>query len=146
MARNRGWSFIIAFLLGVLGASAFWLYGPYLENQIARRVAEAAKERPLPLPDKTTAAGKAGLAMLPGLRYQVVTDGKNILLADLKEGRVWRYYHHTREGGFAREDEGFLPVNLHFEGKRYSSARQVADAFDKPVNETKGGAAEAKAP
>lgn len=147
MAKNRGWSLIIVFLLGVFGASAFWLYGPYLEDQISRRVAEAVKERPLPLPDKAAAAGKAGsAAMLPGLRYQVVTDGKNILLADLKEGRVWRYYHHTREGGFAREDEGFLPVSLHFEGKKYSSARQVADAFDKASSDAKGGEAEGKGP
>lgn len=141
MARSKGWSFIIAFLIGVAGASAFWLYGPYLEDQIARRVTESGKGQLLGLtPGKVeTGAAKAGPALLPGLRYQMVTDGKNILLADLKEGRVWRYYHHTRDGGFAREDEGFLPLMLHFEGKRYPSAGQVAEAFDKPAGQAKSG-------
>lgn len=146
MARNKGWSFIIALLLGVAGASAFWLYGPYLEDQIARRVAEAVKDQPLAVtPGKMGAAPeKAGPASLVGLRYQIVTDGKNILLADLKEGRVWRYYHHTREGGFAREDEGLLPLSLHFEGKKYPSAGQVAEALDKPAGQARSGEGEAK--
>lgn len=143
MARSKGWSFIIAFLIGVAGASAFWLYGPYLEDQIARRVAEGMKGQPLGLtPGKVgagAAATKAGPALLPGLRYQMVTDGKSILLADLKEGRAWRYYHHTREGGFAREDEGFLPLTLHFEGKKYPSAGQVAESLDKPAGQAKSG-------
>lgn len=129
--------------MGVVGASAFWLYGPYLEDQITRRVAEGLKGQPLGLtPVKVggeAVATKAGPALQPGLRYQTVTDGKNILLADLKEGRVWRYYHHTREGGFAREDEGFVPLMLHFEGKKYPSAGQVAEALDKPAIPAKSG-------
>ncbi len=145
MARSKSWSFIIAFLIGVVGASAFWLYGPYLEDQIARRVAESRKGQPLGLtPGKVggeAATGQAGTAWQPGLRYQMVTDGKNILLADLKEGRLWRYYHHTREGGFAREDEGFVPLMLHFEGKKYPSAGQVAEALDKPAGQGKSGEA-----
>jgi hypothetical protein len=112
-----------------------------LEDQIARRVAEGVKGQPLGLtPGKVgagTAETKASPFLLPGLRYQLVTDGKNIILADLKEGRVWRYYHHTREGGFAREDEGFVPLALHFEGKKYSSAGHVAEALDKPVGQGK---------
>lgn len=146
MAKSKGWSFIIALLLGVVGASAFWLYGPYLEDQIARRVTEAMKGQPLAVtPGKAGAApAKAGPASLVGQRYQIVTDGKNTLLADLREGRVWRYYHHTREGGFAREDEGFLPLTLHFEGNKYTSAGQVAEAFDKPASQARSGEGEAK--
>ena len=145
MAKSRGWSFFIALLLGVVAASAFWLYGPYLEDQIARRVAESMKEQPAALtPGKVaTAAAKGGPAALTGQRYQMITEGKNILLADLKEGRVWRYYHHTREGGFAREDEGFLPLSLYFEGKKYPSAGQVAEAHDKRTEPARSGESEA---
>lgn len=148
MAKSKGWSFFIALLLGITAASAFWLYGPYLEYQIARRVADAAKGQPGALmPGKVgDEIRKPGSGTLTGQRYQMVTDGKNILLADLKEGRVWRYYHHTREGGFAREDEGFLPLSLHFEGKKYPSAGQVAEAHDKPVGKTRSGEGEAKTP
>jgi len=140
VAKRQGWSFTIALLIGVVAASAFWLYGPYLENQIARRVAETVRQQPLALtPEKVGAAAvKAGFPKVPALRYQLVTDGKNILLADLKAGRVWRYYHHTREGGFAREDEGFLPISLYFQGKKYPSAGQVAEALDKPAGGTEG--------
>jgi hypothetical protein len=144
VAKSKGWSFIITFLIGVTGASVFWLYGPYLEDQISRRVAGAAKDQPLVgLPGQPEAAAEAGSAAPAGLRYYMVTEGKNILLADLKEGRVWRYYRHTREGGFAREDEGFLPVSLHFEGKKYVSAAQVAEAFDKSGGRAKAGGDEA---
>lgn len=146
MAKSKGWSFFIALLLGIAAASAFWLYGPYLEDQIARRVTETMKGQPLAVtPGKAgEAATKAGPTALPGMRYQIVTDGKNILLADLKAGRAWRYYHHTREGGFAREDEGFLPLTLHFEGKKYPSAGQVAEALDKPANQAREGEGEAR--
>ena len=143
MARSKGWGFFIIFLLGVTAASVFWLYGPYLEDQIARRVAEGVKGQPMGLtPGKVgtgVAATGAGQTLMPGLRYQMVTDGKNILLADLKEGRVWRYYHHTREGGFAREDEGFVPLTLHFEGKKFASGGQAAEALDKPAGQAKSG-------
>lgn len=148
MARTKGWSFIVAFLIGVVGASAFWLYGPYLEDQIARRVAEGMKGQPLGLtPGMVGAeatAAKSAPAWLTSLRFQMVTDGKSILLADLKEGRVWRYYHHTREGGFAREDEGFVPLTLHFEGKKFISGGQVAEALDKPAGQAKSGEGGAK--
>jgi hypothetical protein len=135
VAKSRGWSFIIIFLFGIAGASIFWLYGPYLEDQVSRRVAGAMKDQPqagLPgLPGAAAEPGSTAQTAQAGLRYFMVTEGKNILLADLKEGRVWRYYRHTKEGGFAREDEGFLPVSLHFEGKKYVSAAQVAEALDK---------------
>jgi hypothetical protein len=148
VAKSKGWSFIIALLLGVAAASAFWLYGPYLEYEVSRRVAESVKKEPMGLtPGKVgSAAGAVGPATVAGQRYQLVTDGKNILLADLKTGRVWRYYHHTREGGFAREDEGFLPLSLHFEGKKYPSAGQVAQAYDKSAEPTASGEGEARNP
>ncbi len=148
MAKSKGWSFLIALLLGVAAASAFWLYGPYLEYEISRRVAGSIKKEPMGLtPGKVDSApAPAGSAAVAGQRYQMLTDGKNILLADLKTGRVWRYYHHTREGGFAREDEGFLPLSLHFEGKKYPSAGQVAQAYDKPAEPAASGEGEAKNP
>jgi hypothetical protein len=63
-----------------------------------------------------------------GSHYQMVTDGKGTFLVDLEEGRVWRYFHHTREGGFLREEEGFLPLPLFYGGKKYFSAGEVESA------------------
>jgi hypothetical protein len=106
------------------------------------------KGQPLALaPGKMGAAAKkVGPRAVLGFRYQLVTDGKNTLLADLKEGRVWRYYHHTREGGFAREDEGFLPLALHYGGKKYQSAAEVARTVDRPGSQAKTKEAETSSP
>ena len=32
--------------------------------------------------------------------------------------RVWRYFHHSKEGGFAKEDEGLLPVARYYGAKK----------------------------
>jgi len=137
MARGRGWSVVVVLLVGLLGASVFWLYGPYLKRQVAFQVAEALQGRPL-----AVEVGKGGAADLKGAasqalgpRYQLVSDGRQVFLADLKEGRVWRYFHHGREGGLAREDEGFLPLALYYGGKKYYSASEVEPILSKPPDQ-----------
>jgi cbb3-type cytochrome oxidase subunit 3 len=124
VARNQSWTITVAVLVGLLLASIFWLYGPYLKGQVERTVAEALKAQQLTV---ELSPGSGGLprgipSQAGGPRYQMVADGKQVFLADLKEGRVWRYFHHTKEGGFAREDEGFLPVALYYGGKKFYSA------------------------
>lgn len=133
MARNQGWRIIGALLLGVAGTAVFFIYGPFLQGEVSRQVEEAVKGQTA----KATEAGKAAegdktkLALKalgpqgPGGRYQVVTDGKQTFLADLKEGRVWRYFHYTRDDGHLKEEEGFLPLPFFFGGKKYNSAGEV---------------------
>jgi rhodanese-related sulfurtransferase len=58
-----------------------------------------------------------------GCRYQMVAGGREFFLADLKEDRVWRYFHHTKEGGFAKEDEGFLPGAMYYGCKKLQRRR-----------------------
>lgn len=112
---------------GTAGASIFWLYGPYLERSSGLVGPEALKSRP-PVADLGQPGG-AELSALPsqalGSRYQLVGDGKQIFLADLKEGRVWRYYHYGREGSAKSEEEGFLPLPLYYGGKKYYRALEV---------------------
>lgn len=118
----------MALLVGFAGATVFWFYGPFLKKEVSLQVEEAVKEQAA----KTTESGKksplALKGMAPGMggRYQVVTDGKQTFLADLKEGRVWRYFHHTREGGHLKEEEGFLPLPFFYGGKKYPTAELKA--------------------
>jgi hypothetical protein len=127
MARSQGWTVVMALVVGILGASIFWFYGPFLQRQVARQVAEAMKTQPL-----TADLAKGGGAALTGAgsqamgpRFQLLGDGKQVFLADLKEGRTWRYYHYTKEGGYAKEEEGFLPIPLYYGGKKFYSADEV---------------------
>ena len=60
-----------------------------------------------------------------GSRYQMVTDGKQVFLVDLKNGRVWRYFHNTKEAGFSKEDEGFLPMALYYAGQKHYAASEI---------------------
>lgn len=127
MARSKGWAIFISFLLGLIGASVFWLYSPFFPDQSAQQVARDLRGQPLALE-----AGKVGPAALKkigsqalGPRFQMVTDGKQVFLTDLQEGRVWRYYHQTKESGASREDEGFLPIAMYFAGKKHYSASEV---------------------
>jgi hypothetical protein len=133
MARGGGWTIILVFLAGVLIAGVFWVYGPYHERLVARQVAEIMKGHPVGV--EVTKGSPADLKAAPplalGARFQMVADGKHVFLVDLKEGRVWRYYHHTREGGFAKEEEGLLPVAMFFGGKKYYSAGEI-DAGRQP--------------
>ncbi len=83
----------------------------------------------MPLPFPEAGGGPDGLKRLAspaaGWRYQLVSDGKQVFLADLKEGRVWRYFRQTREGGMGKEDEGWLPLALYFGGKKLYSASEA---------------------
>jgi hypothetical protein len=124
-----------AFLVGIAGATVFWLYGPYLQQEVSRQVEEAVKGQA----SKSAETGsKAPLDLkgpgfrTAGPRYQVVTDGKQTFLADLKEGRVWRYFHYTREGGHMKDEEGFLPLPFFFGGKKYPTAGEVEPPPAKP--------------
>jgi hypothetical protein len=60
-----------------------------------------------------------------GSRFQMVANGKEAFLVDLKNGRVWRYFHQTKEGGFSKEDEGFLPLPFYYAGKKYYTASEI---------------------
>ena len=130
MARSQGWRTIGALILGIAGATVFFIYGPFLQQEVSHQVEEAVKGQTA----KTAESNKARLDLkavgpqVPGARYQVVTDGKQTFLADLKEGRVWRYFHYTRDDGHLKEEEGFLPLPFFFGGKKYTSAGEVESA------------------
>jgi len=83
---------------------------------------------------------KAAAPVAVGPRYQLVSDGKQVFLADLQQGRVWRYFKLTKEGGSAKEEEGFLPLALFFGGKKYFSAGEV-EGLPAKGPETSGPAA-----
>jgi hypothetical protein len=137
MARNRNWTWtvIISLLVGVLGASIFWLYSPYGHDRLAQSVTGDLETQPLPGEGK---GGPVNLKKLTsqamGARYQMVADGKQVFLVDLKNGRVWRYFHHTKEGGFSMEDEGFLPIGLYFAGKKHYTASEIEAPPGAPGN------------
>ena len=139
MARSRSWRWtaIISLLAGVVGASVFWLYSPYGHDRLAQQVAEDLKSQPLPPEGK---AGPVDLKKLAsqaiGSRYQMVADGKQVFLVDLKNGRVWRYFHHTKEAGFGREDEGFLPIPLYYAGQKHDAAPEIEPPPGAPTPQT----------
>ncbi len=128
MARARSWRWtaLISLLLGVLGASLFWLYSPYGHDRLAQELAGDLKTKALPGGET---GGPVSLRQLApqamGSRYQMIGDGKQLFLVDLQNGRVWRYFHNTREGGFSKEDEGFLPVPLFYAGQKHYAASEV---------------------
>ena len=119
MARNRSWTWtvIISLLLGVAVASIFWLYSPYGQDRLAQEVTGEGKAGPVNL--------KKLASQATGSRYQMVADGKQVFLVDLQNGRVWRYFHHTKEAGFSMEDEGFLPIGLYYAGKKHYAASEI---------------------
>jgi hypothetical protein len=103
-------------LLGALGASIFWLYFPSFIGGVPHLFGgEMGKEVVGP---KEAPGGQA-----LGSRFQVVSDGKQVFLADLKEGRVWRYFRTNRD---SREEEGFLSLSMFHDGKPYPSASGVS--------------------
>jgi hypothetical protein len=128
MARNRSWRWtgIIIFLAGIVGASVFWLYSPYGHDRLAQEIAGDLKTHPSPGESK---GGPGILKKLPsqalGSRFQMVADNKQIFLVDLKNGRVWRYFHNTKEAGFDKEDEGFLPMPLYYAGQKHYVASEI---------------------
>ena len=146
MARNQGWTITLALLAGALLASLYWLYGPHLKGQVERDVAEALKAQQPTLELSPGGGIPQGLpSQAAGPRYQLVAGAREVFLADLKEGRVWRYFHQTKEGGFAKEDEGFLPVAMYYGGKKYYSAAEV-DAPPRPPEAPPVKPGEKKAP
>ncbi len=128
MAKNRNWGYVVAILAGALGASLFWLYGPYMKGEVARQVGEAVGGRPLKVEAGKGEAARVSATQALGGRFQMVADGKHTFLADLQTGRVWRYYHFTRES-HGREDEGFQPVAILSAGKRYYAAEDIEAAM-----------------
>jgi len=128
MARSRSWRWtaIISVLAGVVGASVFWLYSPYGHDRVAQEIAREMKIPPAPGEVK---GGPGTLKKLSsqamGSRYQMVTDGKQMFLVDLQNGRVWRYFHNTKEAGFDKEDEGFLPMALFYAGQKHFAASEI---------------------
>jgi hypothetical protein len=137
MARPRSWTWtvIISLLLGIVAATIFWLYTPYGHDQLARQGSESPKSQPL-LPG--VKGGSPDLKKLPfqaaGSRFQMVSDGKQVLVVDLRAGRVWRYFHQTKEEGFSREDEGFLPIPFYYAGKKNYSASEIEPPAGDPKN------------
>jgi hypothetical protein len=128
MARNRNWTWTvtISLLVGAAAASIFWLYSPYGHERLAQPAADDVKTQPLP---GGGPGGPVNLKKLAsqavGARYQMVADGKQVFLVDLTNGRVWRYFHHTKEAGFSMEDEGFLPMALFYAGKKHYAASEI---------------------
>jgi hypothetical protein len=128
MARSRSgrWTAIISLLAGVVGASVFWLYSPYGHDRLGQELAGDLKTQP---PAGEVKGGPGSLKKLPGQalgsRFQMVTDDKQIFLVDLTNGRVWRYFHNTKETGFNKEDEGFLPMPLYYAGQKHFDASEI---------------------
>ena len=128
MARNRNWTWtvVISLLVGVLGASLFWLYTPYGHDRLAQQVTGDLETQSPPGEGKGGPVNLKKLAsQAMGSRYQMVADGKQVFLVDLTNGRVWRYFHNTKEGGFSMEDEGFLPMALFYAGKKHYAASEI---------------------
>ena len=71
-----------------------------------------------------------------GSRYQMVADGKQVFLVDLANGRVWRYFHNTKEAGFSKEDEGFLPLALYYAGQKHYAASEIEPPPGAPPPQT----------
>jgi hypothetical protein len=137
MARPRSWTWtvIISLLVGIGAATVFWLYSPYGHDQLAQQVAEDLKSQPLPPGVKGGALNMKRIAtQAAGSRFQMLSDGKQVLVIDLKTGRVWRYFHQTKEEGFSREDEGFLPVPFYYAGKKHYAATEVEPPASDPGN------------
>jgi hypothetical protein len=128
MARKKSWVWtaIISLSVGVALASLFWRYSPYGQDRLAPQDPGDAKSLALPPEVK---GGAVNLKQLPsqatGSRFQMVTDGKQVFLADLQDGRVWRYFRQTKEEGFSREDEGFLPIALYYAGQKHYNAAEI---------------------
>jgi hypothetical protein len=125
MARSRSWSGSIRLLAGVVGASVFWLYSPYGHDRLAQEIAGDLKTQTPPGEIKVGPGGLKKLTSAMGSRFQMVADNKQIFLVDLKNGRVWRYFHNTKEAGFDKEDEGFLPMPLYYAGQKHYVASEI---------------------
>jgi hypothetical protein len=134
-SRSRMWIAIISMLLGGAGASLFWLFSPYGHDRLAPQVAEDLQTQLLPGEGKGGPASlKKMVSQAKGSRYQMVADGKQVFLVDLANGRVWRYFHNTKDGGFSQEDEGFLPMALYYAGQKHYTASEIEPPPGAPGN------------
>ena len=135
--KSRKWTVIISLLLGVLGASVFWLYTPYGHDRLAQSGTGEVQTQPLPGEGQGGPVNLKKLAsQAMGSRYQMVADGKQVFLVDLNNGRVWRYFHHTKEAGFSMEDEGFLPMALYYAGQKHYAASEIEPPPGAPPPQT----------
>ena len=128
MARTRSWTWtvIISLLLGIVAATFFWLYTPYGHDQLAQQVAADLKSQPLPQKGGGPLNLKRLASQASGSRFQMMADGKDVFVVDLKEGRVWRYFHETAAAGAGRGDEGFLPMPFYYAGTKHYTASEIA--------------------
>ena len=134
-SKSRKWTVIISLLVGVAVASMFWLYTPYGHDRLAQSVTGDLQTPPLPGDGKGGPVNLKKLAsQAMGSRYQMVADGKQVFLVDLKNGRVWRYFHQTKETGFSKEDEGFLPLALYYAGQKHYAASEIESLPGAPGN------------
>jgi hypothetical protein len=128
MAKSTSWTFFWALLLGIIAASIFLLYGPYLEQEINRRVANSLENKDFTL--KVTKGSEAQLAGAPsrgpaGTRFQITSEGGNTFMADLQTGRVWRYFHYGKAEGWSKDMEGFAPLPFFQGNKKFYSAGEA---------------------
>lgn len=128
MAKSTGWTFIWALLLGIIAASIFLLYGPYLEHEINRRVAASLENKDFTI--KVAKGSEAQLAGAPsrspaGTRFQITSDGNHTFLADLQTGRVWRYFKYGKADGWSKDVEGFAPLPFFQGNKKFYSAGEA---------------------
>jgi hypothetical protein len=140
MARTKSgkWTVIISGLVGMLIASIFWRYSPFSRDQLAWRATEDLQTQGAPLEVKGGPVSlKKMTSQATGQGYQLMTDGKQIFLADLKNGRVWRYFRLTKEEG-GREDEGFLPIALYYAGQKHYSASEIEPPPGTPGSPSSG--------
>jgi hypothetical protein len=133
--KSQKWTVIISLLVGVVGASIFWLYNPYGHDRLVQSVTGELQPQALPGEGEGGPVNLKKLAsQAMGSRYQMVADGKQVFLVDLKNGRVWRYFHNTKEAGFSMEDEGFLPIGLYYAGKKHYTASEIEPPPGAPGN------------
>lgn len=130
MARSAGLTFFWALVLGIVAASLFFIYGPYLNQEIDRRVQAALEKQDFTLRVAKGGEGdiKGASSRAGGSRYQLVAEGGKTFLADLQTGRVWRYFHYGKAEGWSREEEGFAPLKFYYGNKKYLSAAEVPAA------------------
>jgi len=139
MARTRSWTWtvFISLLLGGAVATVFWLYSPYGHEQVAQQ------SQPLPGEAKGGPSNLTKLAsQAAGSHFQMVTDGKQVFVVDLKSGRAWRYFRQTKEEGFSRDDEGFLPIPFYYAGKKHYAASEIEAPPGAPENPAASAAGE----
>ncbi len=127
MARSAGVTFFWILLVGLVAAGLFFLSGPYLNQEIERRVKLALEKQDYTL--RVAKTGEVDLQGAPsratGTRYHLVSEGGKTFLADLQTGRVWRYFHYGKAEGWSREEEGFAPLKFYWGNRKYQSAAEV---------------------